>query len=68
MKQIILQSRAREPFPAGCPTRTLVTWALYGMAAYALWCLAGTNPWAQASVWGLALLAGLALVIATAEV
>jgi hypothetical protein len=68
MKQIILQSRTGEPFPTGCPTRTLVTWALYGVAVYMLWCLVGTNPWAQASVWGLALLAGLALAVGTAEV
>jgi hypothetical protein len=67
MKQIILQSRAVEPFPACCPTRTFVTWALYGMAVYVLSCLVGTNPWAQASVWVLALLAGLALAAGTAE-
>lgn len=68
MKQIILQSRAGEPSRAGCPTRTLMTWALYGVAVYVFWCLVGTNPWAQAAVWGLALLAGLALAVGTAEV
>jgi hypothetical protein len=68
MKQIILQDRAREPLPAGCPARLLVTWALYGMGVYVLSCLVGTNPWAQASVWVSALLAGLALAAGTAEV
>jgi hypothetical protein len=69
MKQIILKNRTGgDPASRICSGRLLMVWGLYGWAVAALWRSAGSDPWAQACVWGLALLAALALAIPMLEV
>ncbi|MGB8908907.1 MAG: hypothetical protein WCC84_09185 [Candidatus Cybelea sp.] len=69
MKQIVLKTRNDLSLKSGfCPARAAIVWSLYGWVVAAFWRSAGSNPCAQASVWALALLAALALLIPMVEV
>jgi hypothetical protein len=69
MKQIILKSQDDRNLSRGvCTGRLLMVWGLYGWVVAVFWRSAGNNPWVQAAVWVLALLAALALLIPMLEV
>lgn len=70
MKQIYLglQDSSESVTSAPCFAKFVVVWALYGYGMVMLWHWAGGAPGAQALVWAIALLLGLALLVATREV
>ncbi|HYL26302.1 MAG TPA: hypothetical protein VEW74_00640 [Candidatus Nitrosotalea sp.] len=68
MKQSILEYRSGATGPAGlCSGKLLFRFALFGWAMWWLARLAGESPAAQALVWGVALLVGAGLALATWE-